>query len=212
MTADNVASINQLREKRPALSSNQVRVLLLLDRSASMKGHEEGVMTELRSFLGGLRSAFPGAHCLLTLVQFAATAQLCALLQPLEKVPIEYQAIDEGTALWDAIAFLLNLEKSRYEPPIFCVFATDGEENCSEEASFQQVQAMKSCREEWGNWSFIWLNWQGKPSRAERALRVECIDSPIAKMGEGFSEVTRRMTREFHRLRATRRLLLKGGR
>jgi hypothetical protein len=207
-----IKPIDHLRENSLGRTAEQIRVLLLLDRSGSMKGHEDRVITEVGKFLASVRATFPGSQCLLTLVQFAKQAETCALLQPLEKVPLNYKAIDEGTALWDGIAYILRPEKSRHHPPIFCVFATDGEENSSVETTLKQVQAMIQVREEWGNWKFFILNWQGKRSHSACALRVECIDSSIEKMDEGFAQITQRMARELGRLRAPRQLRLEGGR
>jgi hypothetical protein len=210
--SSNVESIHRAREKRPSTIPNQVRLVVILDRSGSMKPHEQKVVESLRGFFAMLHKGLPvGSQCLLTLTQFGTTVETCALLQPLDSVPLNYQAVDQSTALWDAICYTLRLETSRHVP-VLVLFATDGEENSSKEADLKQVQAMIRTREEWGNWRFYILNLQGRPSRSAAQLHVEVIDSTPEQMGEALANIARRMCRDVARLQPTVLYpLLKGG-
>jgi len=209
----NVEPIDRTREKQPARTSNQVRIVVVMDRSASMKPHEKTVVESLRNFFASLRGGLPkGLQGLVTLTQFGAKAETSALLQPLETIAVDYHAGEESTALWDAICYSLRLETSRHVP-VLVLFVTDGEENSSTEADLRQVQAMIQTREEWGNWSFYVLNLQGRPSRSAAQLRVEVIDSTPEKMSEALSRISGSMCRDVARLQsAHKRALLEGGR
>jgi hypothetical protein len=208
----NVEPIDRAGEKRPSRTPNQVRVVIILDRSGSMKPHEVRVVESLHGFLAMLREGLPaGSQALLTLTQFGNSVETCALLQPLETVTVNYQAVKESTSLWDAISYTLRQETSRHVP-VLALFVTDGEENSSKEADLKQVQAMIQTREEWGNWKFYVLNLQGRPSRSAAQLRVDCINSTPEKMGEALSEIARRMCRDAARLQTHQSLLLEGGR
>jgi len=67
----NVAPIDRTREKRPARMPNQVRILVILDRSGSMKAHEGTVVENLRAFFGMLRKGLPaGSQGLVTLTPY----------------------------------------------------------------------------------------------------------------------------------------------
>jgi hypothetical protein len=180
-----------------------------------MKGNETLVISGLRAFFVDLRAAFPNSHLLLTLVEFGNQPETMALLQPLDKVPIEYRAADESTALWDAVIYALRQEKSRYEPPIFCVIASDGEDTNSANPKQKQrdARAMIQVRQSWGNWVFYVLNLQKKrPSDAARALLIESIDCPVEKINEGFARIASRMARDVKTLHNTKQsALLLGG-
>src|SRR5215471_10599920 len=91
----NVKPIDRGREKRPARTPNQVRILVVLDRSASMKPHEARVVESLGAFFALLRKGLPSrSECLLTLTQFDSAVEICALKQPLDTVPIRYKAVE----------------------------------------------------------------------------------------------------------------------
>jgi hypothetical protein len=203
----NVESIDSPREKRPGATvghvGSEVRTILLLDRSSSMKGNEEQVINGLREFFAHLQSSFPSSHLLLTLVEFGNQPETRALLQPLDRVPIDYRAADESTALWDAIIHALRQEKARYEPPIVCVIASDGEDTCSANPKQKQreARAMIQVRQSWGNWLFYVLNLQSRPSDAARSLLIESIDCSVEKINDGFSRIARRMARDVKTLR-----------
>jgi Mg-chelatase subunit ChlD len=134
-----------------------LRVVMILDRSQSMTGHEEHVIQAIRGFIGALLSGPATTRSVMTLVQFADEPEICALAQPLEKVSVSYTPTGTKTALWAAMAYSLSLEKARHEP-VICVVVTDGEDNASAESDRKQVTAMIQSRREWGNWTFLWLN------------------------------------------------------
>jgi hypothetical protein len=179
-----------------------------------MVGHEGQVAEALRSFVSTLRSAPNQPGYVATLVVFADEAETVFLRQPIEKLAIAYKADGEGTALWDAMAHAFILEKSRRER-VICLIISDGEENCSREVDAKQVSSLVRSRMEWGNWTFLWLNLQGKPSKSARALGIPCLDSTRERIGESLPEVAKQISRVAARLVGggrSRGLLLEGGR
>jgi hypothetical protein len=177
-----------------------------------MAAHEERVTESLRSFAETLRSATNQPRYLATLVQFADQAETIFVDEPIEKLGIAYKADGKGTALWDAMAHAFTLEKSRREPTV-CLIVSDGDDNSSTEADQTQVAAMIRSRLEWGNWTFLWLNLQGKPSKNARALGIKCFDSTRDQITESLPEVAKQITRVAARLTGgDRRLLLEGKR
>lgn len=205
-------SIRRSEECRPGDGHPKVvRLLLILDQSLSMASNEEVVAESLRSFITSLLSAPVQPRYIATLVGFAGQVQTISLAQPIEELAIAYKADGEGTALWDAMAHAFMLEKSRSEP-VICLVVSDGEENSSREADQQQVASMIRSRREWGNWNFLWLNLQGKPSRNARALGIDCIDSTLDRINESLPEIANRICRAAVRLTGRYCKVLPGGR
>jgi len=202
-------STRRLEEDRVDAARPVVRLLVILDKSYSMFEHQELVTTSIRSFVHTL-SASNQARYVATLVVFSNETETILQSQPIETLAIDYKADGEGTALWDAMAHAFTLEKSRREP-VVCVIVTDGEENSSTEADQEQVASMIRSRREWGNWTFMWLNLQGKPSRDARALGFNCVDSTRERINESMSEVANRISHVATRLTGGDRRLLPGG-
>jgi hypothetical protein len=203
----------RFEEDRPTVApAGVVHLIVILDRSLSMAGQEEQVSEALRAFIDTLKNAPNQPDYAATLVEFADHPDTILLRQPLEKLAIHYKADGEGTALWDAMACAFLLEKSRQDR-IICVIVSDGEENCSREADQEQIAAMVRSRMEWGNWSFVWLNLQGKPSKNAKALGIRCFDSTRDQIAKSLPAVAREVSRVAARLAGgSRGLLLEGGR
>jgi hypothetical protein len=198
-------------ETHPAAPRPTVRLLVILDRSLSMAPYEQQVTEALRNFVTTLQNAPDQPRYVATLVTFADEPETICLLQPLEKLTIDYKVSDKGTALWDGMAFSFLLEKSRHER-VICLIITDGEENCSQEASQRQVAAMIQTRREWGNWTFLWLNLQGKPSRNAKALNIDCLNSTREDIGKALPEMAERISRAAARLGGNNPRVLPEGR
>jgi hypothetical protein len=195
VTAEPLAGFRNVRLKL-GLGNSTARLLIILDRSLSMAGHEELVIRALRGFLDAVKSGPNLRPYLLTLVQFAEQPQTCALAQSLESVSLEYKPDGAGTAVWDAMAHSLGLEKSRQEP-VICVIVTDGQDNASREADQKQVLAMIKTRREWGNWTFLWLNLEGRnrPSKNAAALGLKSLDIGREEIGEVLPALGQRISR-----------------
>jgi hypothetical protein len=196
---------DQLGAVRPS-----VRLLLILDQSLSMAPHQELVAESLRSFVNTLKGAPDQPRYLATLVGFADQVQTIFLAQPIEKLAVSYKADGAGTALFDAMAHAFILEKSRREH-VICLIVSDGEENASKEADREQVASMVRSRREWGNWTFLWLNLQGKPSKSARTLGINCVDSTLDQINKSLPEVANQICRVAARLTGGDRRLLPGG-
>ncbi len=143
-------------------------------------------------------------------MQFAEEPETIASNLPIEKLIIDYKPTGEGTTLWDALAHTLVLEKSR-QAPVVCLIVTDGEDNCSKEADQKQVHAMIQSRREWGNWRFLWLNLQGKPSKNARALGLDCVDCAREDIGKTLPGLAERIVRAVARPGGNIRALTGGG-
>jgi hypothetical protein len=187
-------SIERSRQNSPGAARPTVRLLLILDRSVSMAGYEEHVTAGLRSFVHTLSHAATQPHYVATLVEFADEPETIMVGEPLEKLAITYKANGEGTALWDAMAHAFVLEKSRHEPTV-CLIVTDGQDNCSREGDRKQVTAMIQARREWGNWTIVWLDLEGKPNKNARALGIDCLASTRSEVGQKIPEVAERIAR-----------------
>ena len=203
-------STRQFKEDRLGAGRPSVRLLVILDQSLSMAPHQELVAESLRSFVNTLRGAPDQPRYIATLVGFADQVQTIFLAQPIEKLAISYKADGKGTALWDAMAHAFLLEKSRREH-VVCLVISDGEENSSREADEKQVASMIRSRREWGNWTFLWLNLQGKPSKNARALGINCVDSTLDQINKSLPEVANQICRVAARLTGGDRRLLPGG-
>jgi hypothetical protein len=177
-----------------------------------MAGYEEQATVGLRSFVNTLNQATNQPRYVATLVAFAGEPQTIMVGQPLEKLAITYKANGEGTALWDAMAHAFGIEKSRHESTL-CLIVTDGQDNCSREADRRQVAAMTQNRYEWGNWTFVWLDLEGKPNKNARALGIDCLASTRSEIGHILPEVAERISRVAARIsRGDSRFLTEGRR
>jgi hypothetical protein len=176
-----------------------------------MAEYKEHVIRALRGFLDALKTEPGGVRHLLTLVQFAGQAETCAVAQPLEQVPIDYRPDGDGTALRDAAAYTLDLEKSQRDP-VICLFVTDGEDNCSEYVNEKQLKAKIQTRREWGNWTFLCLNLGGKPNKTMMAMGIECVNVAREKISEALPALGQKISQATARLGNTRRILIGGGR
>jgi hypothetical protein len=165
-----------------------------------MADSELQVTKALRDFVTTLQRAPGQLRYLATLVTFAGEPETVVLAEPLEKLAIEYKADGAGgTALFDALAFALPLERSRNEVIVCCIIS-DGEENSSVEASERQVAAMVSARRELGNWIFLWLSLSGKPNRTARALSIECLTERREDVNQALPKLAERINRKAARL------------
>jgi hypothetical protein len=94
---------------------------------------------------------------------------------------------------------------------VVCLIVSDGEENASKEADQEQVASMVRSRREWGNWTFLWLNLQGKRSKNARMLGINSVDSTLDQINESLPEVANQICRVGARLTGGGRRLLAGG-
>jgi hypothetical protein len=201
----------RLEQNLPDATSPDIRLLVILDRSLSMAPHEELVAGALRNFVSTLCKAPNHLRYVTTLIEFADGAETVLHRQPLENLAVTYKANGQGTALWDAMALAFTLEKSRQDR-VICLVVSDGEENCSREADQKQVASMVRSRIEWGNWTFLWLNLQGKPSKSARSLGLNCFDSSCDQIGKALPQVAEQICRVAARVTADDRKSVEGGR
>jgi hypothetical protein len=136
-----------------------------------------------------------------TLVTFAAIPEILAQAQPLEKLAIEYKVDAEGstTALYDGLATALTSEKSRTDR-VICTVVPDGAENSSQYTDRDQIQSMIRARRELGNWTFIWLSLDGKPSKTASRLGIDCITARREDIAQALSGIATQIVRATARL------------
>jgi Mg-chelatase subunit ChlD len=202
----------QRHDSRPATIRSTIRLLFILDKSRSMADSESQVTKALLGFVTTLQNPPGQLRYLATLVCFAHEPETIVVDQPLEQLAVEYKADGEGTALFDALAHALPLERSRDEM-IICVIISDGQENSSKEANERQVAAMVSARRELGNWRFLWLSLDGKPNRTARAMSIECLTARREDISQALTQLAERIGRMATRLTGSAPLrAIEGGR
>jgi hypothetical protein len=190
---------------------SMVRLVLVLDRSGSMYGHENRVRSAVSQFLENLDSQVPYLVTMLLFdheIEQLATAEPIATLIAQAGLDCYYARGD--TALWDAIARALEVESSRAEP-VLCIVASDGDDNRSR-LTAAATREMVDMRRGWGNWTFLWLNmtgnaWDGSLYRspdADERLGIDCLDLKREDIVKVLVEIARKLSR------AVRRMQLEG--
>jgi hypothetical protein len=147
------------------MQENLTEVVIVLDRSGSMKSVTDETIGGYNQFIQGQKEV-PGA-CNVTLVQFDNEYECVYAGKPLAEVPemTRETFVPRGyTALLDAIgktikdtsARILAMQKSLRPAKVLMVIITDGGENASKEYEYKNVHSMiKDLRAT--NWEFVFL-------------------------------------------------------
>lgn len=135
----------------------------VLDKSASMGGQREAVVTGFNHFVGQIRGY--GKPAKLTLTLFNTEFLLIynnADLQGVPEMAYNDYMPDGMTALYDAVDHCVaEMEKElgkHAKARAIIVVMTDGEENSSREFSHEAISRLISSKEAQGNWSFVYLS------------------------------------------------------
>jgi hypothetical protein len=197
-----VESIDRVHKlEMPVVSLPLIKLLVILDRSGSMADWKGPVLSAWEKYRSSVSKH--RARYLVTVTQFADELEVLVRSEPLDKVSVEYNPGKGGTALFDSLGQALLLERVRQPHHVYVLIATDGENTVSGEMTQQQIWGMIQARRESGNWTFLWLSLDGKPSRAARALGVECLDVPKDQIDKAFVAAATRLGREAVRIAAS---------
>ena len=166
-------------------------IVFILDKSGSMGGLEADTIGGYNSFLEKQKKVEGEAY--VSTVLFSDSSSVIHDRVPIEKVkPMTEKEYSVGgsTALLDAIGGAIHhignvhkyaREEDRPEHTIF-VITTDGQENSSNEYSYEKLKKMITRQQEKYGWEFIFLGANmdaiGEAGRlgirADRAVRYEC--------------------------------------
>ncbi len=148
------------------MNNNLTHIVVVLDRSGSMRSICQDTIGGYNTFLDAQRKA-PG-EAAITLVQFDNEYELLYRAKPIKDAPglsTETYIPRGSTALLDAIGRTINTtgsylseqkEESRPAKVVF-VILTDGEENASHEFSREKIFDMISHQREVYKWEFVFL-------------------------------------------------------
>jgi len=146
--------------------ANHTHILFILDRSGSMQSLHADVVGGFNTFLASQQAAEGTAD--LTLVQFDSDIETrmdgidIQEVKPFRKSDFEPRGT---TALFDAMGSSIDAlgrelaarrEADRPERVVVAVM-TDGEENASQEYSFEKIQGMIEHQRSYYNWEFVFL-------------------------------------------------------
>lgn len=191
------------------------RIAILLDRSGSMRGSEESVISGLNKFFAE-QKALPG-NATVRFCQFDTVSYDVVFDVYLQQVP-ELLAKDfnprAGTPLWDSQARIINelgvelaalSERDRPEN-VLVVTMTDGEENASKE--YTKASMVKALIEEQTNkygWTFVYLGANQDAVKVGRAMGISMQNSMTYDVGErGVANTMNAISTYTKTLRATR--------
>lgn len=148
------------------MKQGSTRIAIVLDRSGSMRGMEESVISGLNKFFDAQKKE-PGAATV-RFCQFDSQGYDVMFDLPLQQVP-ELLSKDfnprASTPLYDAQARTINdlgaelaalAEQDRPER-VIVVTMTDGEENCSQEYDLRKVKALIEDQTNKYGWTFVYL-------------------------------------------------------
>ncbi|MBR4598811.1 MAG: VWA domain-containing protein [Treponema sp.] len=185
-------------------------IVFILDKSGSMGGLEADTIGGYNSFLEKQKKVEGEAY--VSTVLFSDYSSVIHDRVPIEKVePMTEKEYSVGgsTALLDAIGGAIHhignvhkyaREEDRPEHTIF-VITTDGQENSSNEYSYEKLKKMITRQQEKYGWEFIFLGANmdaiGEAGRlgirADRAVRYECDKEGTALNFSVLSEAVGKM-------------------
>ena len=135
-------------------------IFLLLDMTGSMFAGKEMTMDACNEFISGQKSNYGGGDSIFTLGVFNSNVGLerVARKVPLEKAPmidLEHYRPDGGTPLYDAIGEAMDILESD-EGQVLFIIQTDGQENCSQRVTRDQV-IQRVAEKTAAGWQFVYL-------------------------------------------------------
>lgn len=147
---------------KPAVAATHLEVVLLIDKSGSMKGLEEDTVKGYNTMLAKERKLSVPTN--VTTVLFSSDHEIVADRQPIADVPdmtMDAYKVRGATALYDTIG--KAIEKTEAVPGIddsgskvLFVIITDGLENYSQGYDQEKIKKMIDAQEEKG-WEFVFI-------------------------------------------------------
>ncbi len=156
------------------LKTKSQHIIFILDRSGSMSSRTSDVIGGFNTYVQEMRqeAIADGMSTLVSLVTFADNRSIVFASRPVAEVqPIgesDYKAVG-NTALLDAVYFTVsqyreNLgqgvfggQSGEEKPAVLVIIFTDGAENASRHASWQDVTGLIAECEALGNWTFTYV-------------------------------------------------------
>lgn len=152
-----------MRRFQQNIDNTKTEIILVLDRSGSMKRIKESMEESLNAFLEDQKST-PGL-CLVTLIQFDDKYECVFNTQSIHDLPVIRIIPRGGTALYDALGRTIvetsdritNLSVSDKPDKVIVITITDGEENVSRKFNKDAIIKLISQHEEQYSWRFYYL-------------------------------------------------------
>lgn len=149
------------------MDQNLTEIIVIADRSGSMRTVQEETMQGFNAFLAEQQKSKIG-QCLLTYCQFSHEYEIVHEALPIEEMrPLDYETFRPmgSTALFDAIchtidvvgARLAQTPEERRPGSVVVVIMTDGLENSSKKFTMQEVKDRITHQADVYKWAFIFL-------------------------------------------------------
>jgi hypothetical protein len=148
----------------PGAGPEATLISVILDRSGSMKSVLESTIAGFNEFLQAQRQLADGGRALVSLTQFDDRYEVNFVGEPIENVPDldTHSYVPRGrTALYDAIGRTIHSveawsRENDWKERVLVLIVTDGQENASQEYSFQTVRELIERKEKEG-WNFAYM-------------------------------------------------------
>ena len=147
---------------KPAVQASHLEVVLLIDKSGSMKGLEEDTVKGYNSMLAKERQLSVPTN--VTTILFSSDHEILADRKPISEVPdmtIDSYKVRGATALYDAIGNAIEKTEAvkgidDTGSKVLFVIITDGLENYSQTYDQEKVRKLIDAQEEKG-WEFVFI-------------------------------------------------------
>lgn len=147
---------------KPAVQASHLEVVLLIDKSGSMKGLEEDTVKGYNSMLAKERQLSVPTN--VTTVLFSSDHEILADRKPISEVPdmtLDSYKVRGATALYDAIGNAIEKTEAvkgidDTGSKVLFVIITDGLENYSQTYDQEKVRKLIDAQEEKG-WEFVFI-------------------------------------------------------
>lgn len=148
----------KLPSESPVESSNDFKIVIILDESGSMESIRSDMIKAINDLIMEQKQV-KERPCRLTLVKFNDSVTRTIKNMDIANVraikPTEY--VPSGsTALYDAIGS--TVDWFRYEKDVLMVIVTDGMENASRKYNKRLITEMLDEKEKHRNWSYVYLS------------------------------------------------------
>jgi uncharacterized protein YegL len=170
-------------------------IIILLDRSGSMRAAQSNVINAFNGFLAEQQTA-PN-NCRVTLVQFNHEIETLTLGRPLEEiVPLNQYTYKPkgGTRLHDAVGRTIEDVSDRideslpapYRTRVLCAIVTDGEDTDSKDYTCEDIERLIRAKRARSKWEFVFLGAVKDARSAGNRLGIDeeaCVDIRLSGAG-----------------------------
>lgn len=149
-------------------------IILVIDMSSSIGILSQNYVMCLNNIIETQKRFSPNARLSLITFSHVSTVHFCHLpIVSLAPFPLTFLQPNGGTALYDTIMTVCNLQKNN-QNPIICVIMTDGEDNCSRIEPLVVSSYVKHIQQQ--NWRFLFLGPENynKQKGAGEKMGINC--------------------------------------